>query len=125
MLAWGGFSFISSKQFTDKCSGITSGVVVNVEKNYTYIDKREEISYVATVEPNDGTIFNYTFLTSRSTSYAYTKGEHVVIHYDPSDLSTYYIQHADPSTGDLNLLIAGAVVLLLAFAFLGIYKKVK
>ena len=99
---WGGFKFIQHKQFADKCSSVTYGLVVDVEKDVTYDENNSRTTYVATVKPN---------------------GIYVEINYDPSDPSNYYIQFAEPSSGDLKMVIIGGVLSVIAlFVFFGLKK---
>ena len=125
IMCWGIISYMMGSRTANRCSSSTLGVVVNSEKHSTIRRKVRHISYVATVEPNDGSIFNNSALFSDESDYSYTKGESVMIHYDPSDPSTYYIQHAEPTAGDLTQVVIGAVLIFLGLGFFAMYKKIK
>jgi len=126
LMIWGSAKYIISDQTTSKCSSVTYGIVVNVEKEQrlTHQGFLEE-SYIATVEPSNKNIFNSSTLRSGETGYAYEKGRNVQINYDPSDPSTYYIEHANPSKSGLSSIIAGAVLFFLGLIILVIYKRLK
>ena len=120
---WGGFKFILHKQSADRCSSVTYGLVVDVEKDVSYDEYNKRTTYVATVKPNDSTIFGTSTLSTGKTDYAYTEGLYVEINYDPSDPSNYYIQFSEPSSGDLKMVIIGGVMSVIAlFVFFGIKK---
>ena len=125
LLIWGGAEYIATKQTADRCSSVTTGVVVNVEESTTYSRGKEKIAYVATIKPEDGSIFSDSELRSGETDFAYWKGENVVINYDPSNTSTYYIEHDEPDLSGTYTIIAGVVVLFLGLCFFGIGKKLK
>ena len=124
MLIFGGAGFIRNNQITSKCTAEASGMVIKVEEIATQKRGTITITYVATVAPINKSIFSSSELTSLKTDYKYTEGDYVMISYDPSDPSNYYIQHAKPTGGDLALIFVGAIVTVIA---LGIFvvKKIE
>lgn len=110
LLIWGIAGYFMTSRTTGKYT-VTYGVVTAVEMHRETNYHTVETSYVATVKPEDGSIFETSYLTSGKTGYEYEEGEHVEITYDPSDPSIYYIQHADPKNGYINMIIVGAIVL--------------
>lgn len=105
--------YFMSDQNTSKYTAVAHGVVTEVEMIREIETNHYETSYIATVEPEESGIFSSSYLSSGKAGYEYEKGEHVKINYDPSDPSHYYIQHANPTSGFINLVIVGAVVLFL------------
>ncbi len=125
VMLWGTINYIDQSQITRKCTAVTYGVVASVEMEEKMHDGNRERSYVATVKPIDSSIFGKSEIVSSETSYAFTKEQYVEIKYDPSDPSTYYIVHADPATGDFNLIIAGGVMLFIGLGIYVVRKRMK
>ena len=73
----------------------------------------------------DSNIFSTPELKSTKSSHAYEKDEYVRIKYDPSDHSRYIIEYSDPSTGSVNLIIAGAIITLLGGVLIFINKMLQ
>jgi len=102
------------------------GQVVSVVKEDRMTHKGSVYTvYFATVKPTDSSIFSTPELRSDESGYAYEKGEYVKIKYDPSDHSKYFIEHASPSEGPLNLIITGAVLSVFGVIFLFVHKSLK
>lgn len=110
MLVGGGISYVSNKQITNRCTAVTYGIVTDVSIKRVRKHRHTKTTYIATVDPEDRSIFNSSGLRSDRTSYSYRKGEQVEINYDPLDPSTYYIQHADPSSSGMAMIITGSVI---------------
>ncbi|MBO4496501.1 MAG: DUF3592 domain-containing protein [Clostridiales bacterium] len=125
LLGHGTYDYINGDKMADICSSVATGVVVNSEKHTIIEYETRYIAYVATVEPKDSSIFSSSRLRSTETDYAYQNGETVLIHYDPSDPSTYYIQYAEPTAGNLTQVVIGAVLIFLGLGFFAMYKKIK
>ena len=111
MIVWGIAGYFISGQTTGKYTAVTYGVVTEVEMQKDINYRTVETSYIATVEPEESGIFDTSYLVSGKTGYKYKEGQHVEINYDPSDPSKYYIQHSNPTSGYINLIIIGAIVL--------------
>ena len=109
-IVWGIAGFFMSDQNTSKYTAVAHGVVTEVEMIREIKTNHYETSYIATVEPEESGIFSSSYLSSGKAGYEYEKGEHVKINYDPSDPSHYYIQHANPTSGFITLIIVGAIV---------------
>lgn len=117
LLILGSVGIIKNYETKHDSTSVAYGTVVDVEeKRSSPVYGFAQTSYIATVEPEDDSIFDSSELRSVRADYCYAMGERVRIYYDPSDPSTYYIQHADPIEGGRNQVIAGAVVLLLGIA---------
>ncbi len=123
VLGTGIYNYMSSKRLADKCTAITVGVVVNVEEEDA--GRYRDSGYIAVVEPDDGSIFNYTTLRSALTDHVYQEGERVVIKYDPSDSSTYFIQYAEFVSDGMITIIVGAFLTVFGLGVLVLYKKMK
>ena len=120
-IIWGIAGYFLSDQNTSKYTAVTYGVVTDVEMIREYNTNHYETSYIATVEPEESGIFS-SYLSSGKTGYEYEKGEHVEINYDPSDPSHYYIQHANPTSSYISIIIAGAIVLFIGAGMFIIFK---
>ena len=121
----GTYDYINGDKMAEICSSVATGVVVNSEKHTIIEYETRYIAYVATVAPKDSSIFSSSRLRSTETDYAYQNGETVLIHYDPSDPSTYYIQHAEPARRTVSRIVTGAVLIFVGLGFWVIYKKTK
>ena len=84
-------SIFSIKSSMEECSSVMSGVVTDVDKKS---DPGQGFYYKAyvTFENAPGMRFE-----SPSTKNEYVKGESVMIHYDPDDISDYYIEGTEPT----------------------------
>lgn len=118
MIIWGAVGSFISNPVTSKCTAVTYGIVtdVKVEKEHSY--RHTSTSYIATVEPEDSSIFNRPSLVSGRSVHSYAKGDRIKIYYDPSDPLNNYIDHANPTTSNLAVTVAGAVLL---FAGIAVY----
>ena len=126
VLIWGCVEFAVNYQNTSRCSAEAMGQVVSVEKEDRLTLKGSVYTvYFATVKPVDSSILSTPELRSTQSSHAYEKGEYVRIKYDPSDHSRYLIEYSDPSTGSVNLIIAGAIITLLGGVLIFINKMLQ
>ena len=125
LMIWGGVNYMINNRVEDDCTSVTNGVVISVEMNKRMWHKQWQITYVATVKPNDDAIFEEATIKSAKTNYAYEEGERVKIHYDPSDTSTYYIEHAAPTRGYITVVISGVVLLVIGLFIRGFIKIMK
>ena len=116
MIICGAVSSFFSNQVTSKCTAVTYGIVtdVKVEKEHSYRHTRK--SYIATVEPEDGSIFNRPSLVSERSVHAYKPGDRIKIYYEPSDPLNNYIEYANPTTSNLAVTAAGAALLFTGIA---------
>lgn len=97
------FSIMSSME---KYTSEISGIVTDVDKKS---DPRHGYYYKAYVTSEKAPDMKFE---SPSTKHKYEKGESVTIHYDPDDISDYYIEGTEP-TGDYVSLILVLLFLLI------------
>lgn len=105
-LIYCGFDISRLKSSMDKCSSVISGVVTDVERKN---DTRHGFYYKAyvTSEDDPGMTFETPF-----TKHKYEKGDSVKIHYDPDDMSDYYIDGAEPTGETVSLIVAVVFMLI-------------
>ena len=105
-LIYCGFDISRLKSSMDKCSSVISGVVTDVERKN---DTRHGFYYKAyvTSEDDPGMTFETPF-----TKHEYEKGDSVKIHYDPDDMSDYYIDGAEPTGETVSLIVAVVFMLI-------------
>ena len=116
MIICGVVGILISNPFTSRCTAVTYGIVtdVKVEKEHSY--RHTSKSYIATVEPEDGSIFNRPSLVSERSVHAYKPGDRIKIYYEPSDPLNNYIEYANPTTSNLAVAAAGGIILFTGIA---------
>lgn len=102
-------SFFSYKSAMEKCSSVMKGIVTNVDKKN---DTRHGYYYKAYVFSEEAPDMRFE---TPSVKHEYTKGESVNIHYDPDDISDYYIDGAEPTDQDVSLIFTLVFMLIVVF----------
>ena len=102
-------SLFSATSSMEKCTSVMWGVVTDVDK---IIDGRHGDIYKAYVTSEEAPGMRFESL---STKHKYVKGESVKIHYDPDDISDYYIEGAEPTGKDVSMIITLLFLLIVLF----------
>ena len=119
LLIFGGVDLINQNRGTSKCTAVTYGVVVSAEKGKGTLLRD---MYSITVEPVDPSIFNGSKTITGDTDQTFEKGKYVEINYDPSDSSSFNIEHSTPAERGTALLFSGGTLTLIGLIVLGFYK---
>jgi hypothetical protein len=112
-----GISLSRNKSSMEECSSVMLGVVTDVDKKN---DTRHGYYYKAYVTSEDAPGMKFE---SPSVKHEYIKGESVKIHYDPDDISDYYIEGAEPIGQDVSMIFT--LLFLLIVLFIGHIKTGK
>ena len=110
-------SFFNYKSSMEECTSVMWGVVTDVEKKNNLRHGYDYKAYV-TSENNSSMKFE-----SISTKHKYIKGERVKIHYNPDDISDYYIEGASPVGKDISMIITLLTLMIVIFVVHTIKKK--
>lgn len=103
-------SFFRYQSSMEECTSVIMGVVTDVEKKS---DPRHGYYYKAYVTSENAPGMRFE---SPSTKHEYKKGESVKIHYDPNDISDYYIEGTEPIGKDVSMIITLLTLLIVVFA---------